>query len=78
MAEVVVNISDGLSRVVGSELARPGTKVLLREAVEQKLKLLLLFKTVDDILKKSKLTDEGLEELVEEYRENLADKYEVI
>ena len=78
MAEVVVNISDGLSRVVGSELNRPETKILLREAVEQKLKLLLLFKTVDDILKKSKLTDEGLEELVEEYRENLANRYEVI
>lgn len=78
MAEVVVNISDGLSRVVGSELDLPGTNVLLREAVEQKLKILLLFKTVDDILKKSKLTDEGLEKLVEEYRENLANKYGVM
>ena len=78
MADVVVNISEGLNRVVGSELNRPETKVLLREAVEEKLKLLLLFKVTDDILKKSKLTDEGFEELVKEYKENIARRYGVV
>jgi hypothetical protein len=78
MADVVVNISEGLNRVVGSELNRPETRVLLREAVEEKLKLLLLFKVTDDILKKSKLTDEGFEELVKEYKENIARRYGVV
>ena len=78
MADVVVNISEGLNRVVGSELNRPETKVLLREAVEEKLKLLLLFKVTDDILKKSNLTDEGFEELVKEYRERIARRYGVV
>jgi hypothetical protein len=78
MADVVVNISEGLNRVVGSELNRPETKVLLREAVEEKLKLLLLFKVTDDILKKSKLTDEGFEELVKEYKESIARRYGVV
>ncbi|MCG2718068.1 MAG: hypothetical protein L6408_04440 [Nanoarchaeota archaeon] len=78
MCEIVVEIPDALKQITDEYLEEADTKLLLREAVEEKLKLLLLFKVVDKILKKSKLTDEKFNELVEEYRERLAKRYGVI
>ena len=75
MAELKVKIPERFNELIGDELKKPSTKALLREAVEDKLKVLLLFKAVDDILKKSKLSDANLSELVEEYRDNLAKRY---
>ena len=66
---------DRFNEIIGDELEKPATKSLLRNAVEEKLKVLLLFKVVDDILKKSKLSDNDFSELLEEYRDNLAKKY---
>jgi len=75
MAELKIEIPKGFNEIIGDELGKPATKVLLRGAVEEKLKVLLLFKVVDDILKKSKLTDKDFSKLVEEYRGNLAKRY---
>ena len=75
MAELKVEIPERFNELIGDELNKPSTKALLKEAVEDKLKMLLLFKTVDNILKKSKLSDENFSKLVEEYRDNLAKKY---
>lgn len=75
MAELRVEISDRFNKIIGDELENPGTRALLREAVEEKLKVLLLFKAVDGILKKSKLSDDDFSKLVEEYRDNLAKRY---
>ena len=75
MAELKVEIAERFNELIGDELKNPSTKALLREAVEDKLKVLLLFKAVDNILKKSKLSDESFSELVEEYRDNLAKRY---
>jgi hypothetical protein len=78
MAEIVVRISEGLAKAVGEELEKPEVKVLFREAVEEKLRVLLLFKVVDNILKKSKLTDEQARELAEELRERVAKRHGLI
>ena len=75
MAELKVEIPERFSDIIGDELKKSSTKALLREAVEEKLKILLLFKAVDGILKKSKLSDDKFSELVEEYRDNLAKRY---
>jgi cellobiose-specific phosphotransferase system component IIA len=75
MAEVVVKVPEGLTKAIGGELEKPETKILLREAVEEKLRVLLLFKVVDDILKKSKLTDEKFKEIVEEYKGRIAKRH---
>ena len=75
MAELKVEIPERFNELIGDELNKPSTKALLKEAVEDKLKMLLLFKAVDNILKKSKLSDENFSKLVEEYRDNLAKKY---
>ena len=75
MAEVKIEIADRFTEIIGEELKKSSTKSLLRSAVEEKLKVLFLFKAVDDILKKSKLTDEDFSELVDEYRDNLAKRY---
>lgn len=75
MAELRVEISESFKEIIGDELKKPATKSLLRGAVEEKLKILLLFKAVDGILKKSKLSDKDFSGLVEEYRNNLAKRY---
>ena len=75
MVELKVEIPERFNKLIGKELEKPATKALLREAVEDKLKVLLLFKVVDGILKKSKLSDGNLSKLVEEYRSNLAKRY---
>ena len=75
MAELKIEIPDRFNEIIGDELKKSSTKSLLREAVEDKLNVLLLFKAVDDILKKSKLSDDKFSELVEEYRDNLAKRY---
>ena len=75
MAELKLKIPERFNEIIGDELEKPATKVLLRGAVEEKLKVLLLFKVVDDILKKSKLSDNNFSKLVEEYRDNLAKRY---
>lgn len=75
MVELKIEIPEGLNKIIGDELGKPTTKALLRGAVEEKLKVLLLFKVVNDILKKSKLSDENLSKLIEEYRGNLAKRY---
>ena len=72
MAELKVRIPEGLDRIIGSELDKPETKALLEEAVEEKLKIIVLSTVVDSILSKSKLTDGKFEELVKEYRKGLA------
>ena len=78
MAEIVVEIPDGLKSVLGGEFERPETRVLFREAVEEKIRVLLLFKVVDSILKESKLTDEQAGELTEELREGVARRHGLI
>lgn len=75
MSEVVVNIPAGLYKIAGDELKAPQTKALFSEAVEEKLKMLLLFKAVDRILSKSKLSDKHAEELAEELRERVAKRH---
>jgi len=75
MAELKVEIPERFIEMIGDELKKSDTKVLLRNAVEEKLKLLLLFKAVNDILKDSKLSDNDFSKLVEEYRDNLAKRY---
>ena len=78
MVELKVMIPERFSDIIGDELDKPATKSLLRSAVEEKLRVLLLFKAVDDILKKSKLSDGNLSKLVEEYRDNLAKRYGIL
>jgi len=75
MPELKVEIPAGLYEIAGEELEMPETKTLLREAVGEKLRVLLLFKAVDNILKKSKLTDEQAKELTEELRGRVAKQY---
>jgi len=75
MVELKVEIPERFTKIIGDELKKSSTKALLREAVEEKLKVLLLFKAVDGILKKSKLSDDNFSKLVEEYRGNLAKRY---
>ncbi|RZN15083.1 MAG: hypothetical protein EF812_03550 [Methanosarcinales archaeon] len=76
--ELKVEIPAGLFKIAGEELEKSETKVLLREAVEEKLRVLLLFKVVDNILKKSKLTDEQAKELAEELEEKVAKRHGLI
>ncbi len=78
MAELTVEIPEGLLSMAGEELKRPETKVLFREAVEEKIRVLLLFKVVDNILKKSKLTDEQAVELAEELRGRVAKRHGIV
>jgi len=78
MAELMIEIPDGLNEVLGSELECPETKVMFREAVEEKIRVLLLFKVVDDILKKSKLTGEQAKELADEVNEAVAIRHGLI
>ena len=75
MVELKIEIPERFNDIIGDELEKPATKSLLRSAVEEKLKILLLFKAVDGVLKKSKLSDDDFSKLVEEYRDNLAKKY---
>ena len=75
MAELKVEIPERFIEMIGDELKSSDTKALLRSAVEDKLKVLLLFRVVDDILKKSKLTDEKAAELAEELKENVAKRH---
>jgi len=77
MTEFTVKIPDRFKEIMGEELKKPATKVLLSNAVEEKLKMLLLFKVADGILNKSKLSDNDFSKLVEEFRDNLAKKYEI-
>lgn len=77
MDELKVEIPERFNEIIGDELKKPATKALLRGAVEDKLKVLLLFKVADDILKKSKLSDANFSELVGEYRDNLAKRYDI-
>jgi len=74
MAELKIEIPKGFE-VIKDELENPDTKSILKSAVEEKLKVLLLFKIVDDALKKSKLSEDNFSQLVEEYRENLSKRY---
>jgi len=78
MAEIKVEIPVGLFKITREELEKSETKVLLREAVEEKLRVLLLFKVVDNILKKSKLADEQAKELAEELEERVAKRHGLI
>lgn len=78
MAELKVEVSEGLLKIVGEELKKPETNVLFREAIEEKLRVLLLFKVTDNILKKSKLTDEHARELAEELKERVAKRHGLI
>jgi polyhydroxyalkanoate synthesis regulator phasin len=78
MGEVKIEIPAGLFKMAAEELEKSETKVLLREAVEEKLRVLLLFKVVDNILKKSKLTDEQAKELAEELEERVAKRHGLI
>ncbi len=78
MPELVIEIPEVLAKAVGEELRKPETKVLFREAVEEKLRVLLLFKVVDNILKKSRLTDEQVKELAEELKERVAKRHGLI
>ncbi|HJH27141.1 MAG TPA: hypothetical protein C5S37_10340, partial [Methanophagales archaeon] len=73
-----IEIPAGLFKMAAEELKKSETKVLLREAVEEKLRVLLLFKVVDNILKKSKLTDEQAKELAEELEERVAKRHGLI
>ena len=75
MVELKVEIPERFTKIIGDELKKSSTKALLREAVEEKLKVLLLFKAGDGILKKSKLSDDNFSKLVEDYRGNLAKRY---
>lgn len=75
---ISVEIPKGMKEMLGEEeLSKPEIKLLIRRGIEEKLKTLLLFKTVDKILKKSKLSEKGYKELVEEYREGLAKRHGV-
>ncbi len=78
MGEVKFEIPEGLFKMAAEELKKSETKVLLREAVEEKLRVLLLFKVVDNILKKSKLTDEQAKELAKELEERVAKRHGLI
>jgi len=78
MAELKVEIPAGLFKIAREELEKSETKVLFREAVEEKLRVLLLFKVVDNILEKSKLTDEQAKELAEELEERVAKRHGLI
>jgi len=75
MAELRVEIPERFNEIIGDELENPATKSLLRSAIEEKLKILLLFKVVDDILKKSKLSDEKAAELADELKERVAKRH---
>lgn len=77
MAELKVEIPERFIEMIGDELKSSDAKVLLRSAVEEKLKVLLLFKVVNDILKDSKLSNDDFSKLVEEYRDNLAKRYDL-
>ena len=56
MSELRVKIPKRFDEIMKDELEKPATKLLLSNAVEDKLNVLLLFKVVDDILKGSKLS----------------------
>jgi hypothetical protein len=75
MVELKVEIPERFTKIIGDELEKSSTKALLKGAVEEKLKVLLLFKAVDGILKKSKLSDDDFSNLAWEYRDNLAKRY---
>ncbi|MBI2108301.1 hypothetical protein HYU10_04765 [Candidatus Woesearchaeota archaeon] len=75
MGKLTVEIPERFNEIIGDELEKPATKALLRGAVEDKLKVLLLFKAVDSVLAKSKLSDDDFSKLVKEYRDNLAKRY---
>ena len=77
MSQAVLKIPEGLDKIVGKDIESRETREFLAEGLEQRLKLLILFRAVDDILKKSKLADAGFDKLVEEYREGLAKRYGV-
>ena len=77
MAELKLEISDGINKMLGNELKKAETKLLLESAVEDRLKLLVLFKIVDKILSKSKLSEDKFSGLVNEFRGRLAKRYGV-
>jgi len=75
MTELIVDIPPGLYKAAGEELNNPRIKALLGEAVEQKIRVLLLFKAVDEILSKSGLSDVKADELAEELRSRVAERH---
>ncbi len=77
MVKLTIEIPERFNEIIGEELKEPNTKSLLRGAIEDKLRVLLLFKVTDDLLKKSKLSDDDFSKLVEEYRGNLAKRYSI-
>jgi hypothetical protein len=72
MTEYVIDIPPELYGLAAEELKKAQTKKLLQEAVEQKIKTLILFGAVDKILKKSALSDEKAAELAEELNRRVA------
>jgi hypothetical protein len=75
MGEVVVDVRPGLYKKACKTLEDPRTKALLQDAVEQKLKALLLFQAVDDMLSKSSLNAKQAVELSEEVRARVARRH---
>ena len=77
MTEYVIDIPPELYGLAAEELKKAQTKKLLQEAVEQKIKTLLLFGAVDNILKKSALSDEKAAELAEELNLRVARRHNI-
>ncbi|MCX6665846.1 MAG: hypothetical protein NT038_07315 [Euryarchaeota archaeon] len=75
MGEIKIEISEGLLKLAGKELKKPEMKVLFREAVEEKLRTLLLFERVDAILQKSKLSEEQAQLLADELNKRVAKRH---
>ena len=76
MTQLTIDIPEGMSRIIGAEkLERPETQSMLRRAVVEKLKVLMLSDVVDGILKKSKLTDDQAALLADEANIAVARKH---
>ena len=73
--KLVVEVPDSMAKMLGDDIKNPSTQALFREAVEDKIRELMLFKVADILLKKSKLTEEKALELAQELKERVAKRH---
>jgi len=75
MTDYVIDIPPELYGLAAEELKDKRTRRLLQDAVEQKIKTILLFNAVDKMLAKSTLGEGSANELSEELKGRMAKRH---
>ena len=69
--EIKIKIPERFEKLIGNELKEPEVKTMLSNAVLEKLRVMVSFDVVDEILKKGEVDESKYKSLVEEYRTKL-------